>query len=118
MFDAPVKSPLTRDRWLVGSAWLFVVMLCWSWVVTMAVDMYGRMTGAAAWMITAHLDWLHVGLLFSMWSAMMVAMILPSEAPTLLQYARSVSVESEVGQTSCPGGNGTRCLMLPLAGPL
>jgi predicted metal-binding membrane protein len=75
---APVKSRLTRDRWFVGSALLFVVMLCWSWVMTMAVDMYGRMTGAAAWMMTAHWDWLHVGLLFSMWSAMMVAMMLPS----------------------------------------
>jgi predicted metal-binding membrane protein len=90
MRDAPVKSALTRDRWLVGSAWLLVVVLCWSWVVAMAVDMYGRMSGAAAWMMTAHWDWLHVGLLFSMWSAMMVAMMLPSEAPTLLQYARSV----------------------------
>ena len=90
MLDAPVKSQLTRDRWFVGSALLCVVMLCWSWVVTMAVDMYGRMTGASAWMMTAHWDWLHVGLLFSMWSAMMVAMMFPSEAPTLLRYARSV----------------------------
>ncbi len=95
MLDAPVKSTLTRERWFVGSALLFVVTLCWSWVVTMAVDMYGRMTGAAAWMMTAHWDWLHVGLLYSMWSAMMVAMMLPSTAPALLQYARSVPVESE-----------------------
>jgi predicted metal-binding membrane protein len=95
MRDAPVKSPLTRDGWFVGGALLLVVMFCWSWVVTMAVDMYGRMSGAAAWMMTAHWDWRHVGLLFSMWSAMMVAMMSPSEVPTLLQYARSVPVESE-----------------------
>jgi predicted metal-binding membrane protein len=95
MLGAPVKSRLTRDRWFVGSALLFVVMLCWSWVMTMAVDMYGRMTGAAAWMMTAHWDWLHIGLLFSMWSAMMVAMMLPSEAPTLLRYAKSIPVESK-----------------------
>jgi predicted metal-binding membrane protein len=95
MRDAPVKSPLTRDRWFVGSALVLVVTLCWSWVVTMAVDMYGRMTGAAAWMMTAHWDWRHIGLLFSMWSAMMVAMMLPTEAPTLLRYAKSIPAESK-----------------------
>ena len=94
MPDANVKSAPTREHWLVGSALVFVVILCWSWIIPMAVDMYGRMTGAAAWMMTANWDRLHVVLLFSMWSAMMVAMMLPSAAPAILQYARDVPIES------------------------
>jgi len=95
MPDATVKSAMMRDRWLVGSALLSVVILCWSWIIPMAVDMYGRMKGASAWMMTANWDWLHVVLLFSMWSAMMVAMMLPSAAPTLLEYARNIPIKSE-----------------------
>lgn len=95
MPEVTVKSPLMRDRWLAGSALLFVLVLCWSWIIPMAVDMYGRMTGAAAWMMTANWDWLHVVLLFSMWFAMMVAMMLPTAASSLLQYARKVPIESD-----------------------
>jgi hypothetical protein len=37
---------------------LFIVLLilfpvvCWAWIVVMARDMYGPMTGASAWMMT------------------------------------------------------------------
>ena len=91
----PMTDVSVRDRWTVGAAWLFVVVLCWAWIISMAVDMYGRMTGAAQWMMTAQWDWNHVMVLFTMWSAMMVAMMLPTAAPTLRQYARSVFIESE-----------------------
>jgi predicted metal-binding membrane protein len=83
-------APLDRDRWLVVAALLVVATLCWSWIVLMARDMYGPMTGPAAWMMTTRWDWPHLALLFAMWSAMMVGMMLPSAVPAVLRYARLV----------------------------
>jgi predicted metal-binding membrane protein len=53
----------------------------------MALDMYGAMAGPSAWMMTTNWDALHLALLFAMWAVMMVGMMLPSAAPTLLLYA-------------------------------
>ena len=86
-------SPLDRDRGLVIGALLIMVTLCWSWIVPMARDMYGPMTGSAAWMMTTRWDWPHLMLLFAMWSAMMAGMMLPSTLPTVLLYASSIRSE-------------------------
>lgn len=83
----PLESLLRRDRWLVGGALAAAVALCWAWVVPMARDMYGPMTGAAAWMMTDTWDFTHLALLFAMWVVMMAGMMLPSAAPALLIYA-------------------------------
>ena len=56
----------------------------WSWIVVMARDMYGPMTGASAWMMTPHWDAPHLFLLWAMWAVMMVAMMLPSALPMIL----------------------------------
>ena len=56
----------------------------------MAIDMYGSMTGSAAWMMTGHWDARHLTLLFAMWVVMMAGMMLPSAAPALLIYAAVV----------------------------
>jgi predicted metal-binding membrane protein len=66
-----------------------VVALCWAWIVAMARDMYGPMTGASAWMMTDHWDPPHLGLLFVMWVAMMAGMMLPSVASAVLRVAHS-----------------------------
>jgi predicted metal-binding membrane protein len=58
----------------------------WIWIVMMARDMYGPMTGASAWMMTTHWDPPHLLLLWAMWSVMMTAMMLPSAAPLILLY--------------------------------
>jgi predicted metal-binding membrane protein len=58
----------------------------WMWIVVMARDMYGPMTGASAWMMTPHWDAPHLLLLWAMWSVMMTAMMLPSAAPLILLY--------------------------------
>jgi predicted metal-binding membrane protein len=52
----------------------------------MARDMYGPMTGASVWMMTPRWDVRHVLLLWTMWSVMMAAMMLPSTSPLLLMY--------------------------------
>jgi predicted metal-binding membrane protein len=91
----PVVSerPPTRLEVALGSDWAPLVILlilfpvvCWSWIVVMARDMYGPMTGASAWMMTLRWDARHVFLLWAMWAVMMAGMMLPSAAPMLLLY--------------------------------
>ena len=62
------------------------VVLAWAWIVSMARDMYGPMTGASAWMMRSTWDAPHLLLLWLMWAVMMAAMMLPSAAPLLLLY--------------------------------
>ena len=59
---------------------------CWAWIVVMARDMYGPMTGASAWMMTLRWDVRHVLLLWMMWAVMMAGMMLPTASPLLLLY--------------------------------
>ena len=61
-----------------------VTLASWAWIVVMALDMYGPMTGASAWMMTPHWDGPHLLLLWAMWAVMMTAMMLPSAAPMIL----------------------------------
>ena len=42
------------------------------------------MTGASAWMMTAHWDGQHLLLLWAMWTVMMMGMMLPSASPLVL----------------------------------
>jgi len=64
-----------------------VTVLCWAWIVPMARDMYGAMTGPSAWMMTMTWDATHVLLLWAMWAVMMAGMMLPSAWPLLRLYA-------------------------------
>jgi predicted metal-binding membrane protein len=57
------------------------------WIVVMARDMYGPMTGASAWMMTVVWDVPHLSLLWAMWAVMMAGMMIPSASPLLLMYA-------------------------------
>lgn len=85
-----LESLLLRDRWIIGGTLVLVVALCWAWIAPMAVDMYGPMSGSSAWMMTRRWDLTHQGLLFAMWTVMMVGMMLPSAAPALFLYASVV----------------------------
>ena len=88
--NTALETALKHERWLTAGALLLAILLSWSWIVPMALDMYGSMSGAAAWMMTTRWDALHLALLFAMWVVMMVGMMLPSAAPTLLLYAAVV----------------------------
>ena len=59
-------------------------VVCWSWIVLMARDMYGPMSGASAWMMTPAWDAPHLALLWAMWAVMMTGMMLPSAGPMIL----------------------------------
>jgi predicted metal-binding membrane protein len=58
----------------------------WMWIVAMARDMYGPMTGASAWMMTLDWDVPHLLLLWAMWTVMMTGMMLPSASPLVMLY--------------------------------
>ena len=61
-------------------------VLSWVWIVAMARDMYGPMTGTSAWMMTLQWDAPHLLLLWAMWTVMMTGMMLPSASPLILLY--------------------------------
>jgi predicted metal-binding membrane protein len=65
---------------------VLVPLVSWMWIVVMARDMYGAMTGTSAWMMTARWDVPHLLLLWAMWAVMMMGMMLPSASPMLLLY--------------------------------
>ncbi len=75
-----------QDRTIASAGLIIVTLLCWLWIVPMARDMYGSMTGASAWMMRAAWDTRHLVLLWAMWMVMMAGMMLPSAAPILLLY--------------------------------
>lgn len=94
-----LESLLLRDRWIIGVTLLIATALCWAWIGPMAVDMYGAMTGASAWMMTQHWDFTHLLLLFAMWTVMMIGMMLPSAAPALFLYGSVVRKSPEENHT-------------------
>ena len=88
-----IESFQQRDRIWITIVLVATVALCGAWIVAMARDMYGPMTGASAWMMTDNWNLSHLLLLFAMWVVMMAGMMLPSVAPALFTYARMVRPE-------------------------
>ncbi len=77
---------------LLAAALLTVVtLLSWIWIVPMARDMYGPMTGPSAWMMRPAWDARYTLLIWLMWAVMMAAMMLPTAAPLVMLYARATS---------------------------
>lgn len=81
---------VSRDRAVIIAGLFAATALCWLWIVPMARDMYGPMSGLSAWMMTPTWDFTHLILLWSMWAVMMAGMMLPTAAPLLLLYAAAV----------------------------
>ncbi|MBA3269614.1 MAG: DUF2182 domain-containing protein [Acidobacteria bacterium] len=73
-------------RMATATGVVVVTLLSWAWIVPMARDMYGDMTGSSAWMMTASWNAPRLFLLWLMWAVMMAAMMLPSAAPLLMLY--------------------------------
>ena len=81
-----LESALRRGQYSTVALLAVVSALSWIWIVAMARDMYGPMTGAGAWMMTLHWDVPHLLLLWAMWTVMMTGMMLPSASPLILLY--------------------------------
>jgi len=81
-----LESALRYDRVPVVVLLILLPLVSWLWIVVMARDMYGPMTGASSWMMTPVWDGRHLALLWAMWAVMMIGMMLPSASPLLLLY--------------------------------
>ena len=81
-----LESALRYERTPLLVLLVLLPVISWMWIVAMARDMYGPMTGASAWMMTATWDGSHLLLLWAMWAVMMTGMMLPSSSPMLLLY--------------------------------
>ena len=81
-----VESALRHERSVLVVTLIAIPAICWIWIVVMARDMYGPMSGPSAWMMTPVWDAPHLILLWAMWAVMMAGMMLPSAAPILLLY--------------------------------
>src|SRR5262245_66483797 len=91
-----LESALRFDRTPALVLLIVVPLVSWLWIVVMARDMYGPMTGASAWMMTTVWEARHLTLLWAMWAVMMAGMMLPSASPLLLLYG-SVARRSTIG---------------------
>jgi predicted metal-binding membrane protein len=89
VFEGMIQS----NRCLVLGAILGIVIACWAWIVPMALDMQGNMSGSSAWMMTNNWDSVHRLLLCSMWIVMMIGMMLPSAAIAVLGSVPSKTAE-------------------------
>ncbi len=87
------ESLLRRERLLFSLVLILITTLCWLWIVVMARDMYGSMSGSSGWMMTPVWDVTHLLLLWAMWAVMMAGMMLPAVAPTLLLYMRAARAQ-------------------------
>jgi predicted metal-binding membrane protein len=81
-----LESALRTERLSAVVLLVMLPVLSWIWIVAMARDMYGPMTGASAWMMTVHWDVPHLVLLWAMWAVMMTGMMLPSASSLILLY--------------------------------
>jgi predicted metal-binding membrane protein len=94
-----LESALRLNRTPALVLLIVVPMVSWLWIVVMARDMYGPMTGASAWMMTTVWEARHLALLWAMWAVMMAGMMLPSASPLLLLYG-SVARRSTTGSAA------------------
>ena len=82
-------SPI-RSRWAVGIGLVAVTIACWAYLVLLAARM-GSMSSPLAMPMTAAWTGADVVLMWTMWAMMMAGMMLPSAAPMITAYARTLS---------------------------
>ena len=90
-----VEQALRHNRAPAVVLLVLLPVVCWMWIAVMARDMYGPMTGASAWMMTASWDVPHLLLLWAMWTVMMTGMMLPSASSLLLVYGAAARRSAE-----------------------
>ena len=93
--DTALTAALQRDRLIVVGGLILVTLLSWAWLVagtgmSMSAIEMTQMSGMDGWLM-AQAVWTpgYAALMFGMWWIMMIAMMLPSAAPTLLLFARA-----------------------------
>ncbi len=79
-----------RERRVLAAGIALLVAASWLYMVPTARDMYGSMSGPAAWMMNDTWDSRYAALIFVMWAVMMVGMMLPSATPAILVFSTIV----------------------------
>ncbi|MEP7281435.1 MAG: DUF2182 domain-containing protein [Rubrivivax sp.] len=103
-----LESVLRRDRVVLLVGLAAVLAMAWSWIVAgggmamSAVEMTG-MAGMDGWLMQPAV-WTpaYAMLIFAMWWVMMLAMMLPSAAPTLLLFAHVNRSDKAAGAPLLP----------------
>jgi predicted metal-binding membrane protein len=75
---------MSSRSWPLVAVLVLLPLVCWAWIIVLARDMYGPMTGVSAWMMPPRWDAAHLILLWSMWAVMMTGMMLPSALPVIV----------------------------------
>ena len=91
-----IEAALRRDRLVVALSLAAVVALAWLYLWRQAVTMHPENHGSMAMPMPA-MDPAALALTFVMWIVMMVGMMLPSAAPTVLLYGAMVRKNAERG---------------------
>jgi predicted metal-binding membrane protein len=82
----PFERLLRRDRVIVGTALLILILLAWLYVGRLATNV--QLAGVDITPIFRPWSSAEFGFVFMIWVVMMVAMMLPSAAPMVVRYAR------------------------------
>lgn len=98
-----MEGALRRDRLLVISCLLFVVVLSWAYLLAGA-GMMEEMGDMLMPMSTGPWTLSHAVIVLVMWAVMMAAMMLPSAAPMILLYATIARRRSERGEPATASG--------------
>jgi predicted metal-binding membrane protein len=110
MTDAVLAAVLRRDRALVLTCLIMLVVIAWSYVLWLAVDMdmggmdmpeFRMIPAGMGLMMPVNAPWqaIEFAFVFVMWAVMMVGMMTSSAAPVVLLYAR---VGRQVGPGQAP----------------
>src|SRR5690349_15547710 len=99
MTDGTLEKVLRRDRLVIASALGVIAAMAWAYVLWLAADMdmggmdmsgFRMVPNGMGIMAPATAPWsaIEFTLVFVMWAAMMIGMMVPSAAPMILMYAR------------------------------
>lgn len=114
--DAALSSLLKREQVVVGMALLTIVLLAWIYVLALAAGMNAATAGMAGMdmqsmpgmtmMEPQFRPWTPAlfAFMFSMWTVMMVGMMLPSAAPMILIYTQVARQATTLGKTFVSAG--------------
>lgn len=106
--DDLLEAVLRRDRFVVVTAIVLLLVLSWAWVLVGAGTGMDVLTTTGLRRMSMHMmrpaTWTagYAGLMLSMWWIMMVAMMLPSATPMLLLFARVNRKQRMTGRPYVP----------------
>jgi predicted metal-binding membrane protein len=111
-----LSSLLKREQIVVGAALLTIAVLAWTYTLGLAAGMNAASAGMAGMDMQAMpgMDMMEpqfrawtpalFGFMFSMWTVMMVGMMLPSAAPMILIYTQVARKATTLGKTFVSAG--------------